>query len=239
MTSRRPLDVSRRDEDELGLPAVEVLDAVGGQRDALLQRHPHALPAPLRHRPAHREFERVDGVGVDGVVAGPRHAVLRVPLADRRAGAVAVERRPGGSRRRRRCPPRPRPRAAAASTSLPVRPDGERRRRQVLHAVAGAQRRAQPVGRRRLAGAQHVAVALGVGLQARGWPARRRSARGRRARSPRRRGRRAAACRAPRPAAPRPAAGHRRLEPRLDARGRGSAAGSTRRRRAPSSSPAG
>ena len=113
--------LSRRDEDQLGLPAVEVLDAVGGQGDALLQRHPHALAAPLGHRPAHGELQRVDGVGVHGVVAGPADAALLVPLADRRPGAVAVDAdRVGvdvgvdalrGGRR-----------AGRRSTSLPVRP---------------------------------------------------------------------------------------------------------------------
>ena len=141
--------------------------AVRGQRDALLEGHPHALPVPLRHGTAHREFQRVDGVGVDGVVAGARDAALLVPLADRRAGAVAVEADrvrvdvgvdalgPAAAAR------------AAASTALPVRPTV---RPAVVRSCMRLARRSTPQPGRRggLAGAQHVAVALGVGAQARG-----------------------------------------------------------------------
>src|SRR3712207_8820662 len=38
----------RRDQDELGLPLVQVLHPAAGERDALLQRQPHQLTAPLR-----------------------------------------------------------------------------------------------------------------------------------------------------------------------------------------------
>src|SRR3954453_23569889 len=81
----------RGEEDQLGLAAGEVLDPAVGQCDALLECHAHAMTAPLRHRVAHGQLEGVDGVELDGVVAGPWDAALLVPQADRRTGAVAVE----------------------------------------------------------------------------------------------------------------------------------------------------
>src|SRR3954470_10145498 len=81
----------RGDEDQLGLAAVEVLDPAVGQCDALLERHAHALTAPLRHRVAHGQLEGVAGVEGEGVVPGPWNAALLVPQADRWTGAVTVE----------------------------------------------------------------------------------------------------------------------------------------------------
>jgi hypothetical protein len=100
-----------------------------------------------------------------GVVAGPEDAVLRVPPADRRAGAVAVEPHRVGVDVR--IDPLDGRRRAGRGEHLVARSaHGERCRRQILHAVAGAQGRAEPVRRRGLAVAQDVAVALGVGPEA-------------------------------------------------------------------------
>ena len=208
----------------------------GGQSDALLQGHPHALPAPLRHRHAHGELQRVDGVGVDGVVAGARGRRPARPTGrspGRRRGRGS---RPGGSRRRRRCPAGRAAARAAASTSLPVRPTvsaavvrscirlpvrSAARSPAGAHGLAGSGARSRCAGCRSVrpeAGQPDVAVHQVAGLDHRVVAT--------------------AGSSAPLPwtsgtpaRCSRPSAGTTARP-----RGRGSAAGSTRRRRAPSSS---
>ena len=134
-----------------------------GQRDALLQRHPHQLTAPLGHRHPHAQLQRPDGVGVHRGSRPRRGRRPAGPTCRSPAPRRGRARRPGGSRRRRRCPRPPRRARAAASTSSPVRPGRSAAVVRSCIRLPDRQRGDQAGRRRRLAGPQHVAVALGVG----------------------------------------------------------------------------
>ena len=77
------------DEMPLRLTPRQIAHALAVEQRALLQHDLHALAAPLRQRHCDVALDRVDGVPMQRLVAGPRRRTLVVPHADRGAKGVA------------------------------------------------------------------------------------------------------------------------------------------------------